>query len=233
MKIEIHNAEERGKSELGWLHSRFNFSFAEYYNPMRMGFGALRVINDDVIEPGKGFGMHPHRDMEIITFVTEGILEHKDSTGARGTIKSGEVQVMSAGTGVIHSEYNHSEEKSLRLFQIWILPRENGLKPRYEQKDFAFEKNELTEIVSGSKKTKSLYINQDAKISIGLFEKNKVLDYTIGKGNGCFVMVIEGSVLAENKKLERRDAIAISYAEGIEIIFKEKSQIMIIEVPMK
>ena len=233
MKKEIHHANERGESILDWLHAKFSFSFDSYFNPRRMGFGVLRVINDDIIAPGTGFGMHPHRDMEIITFVTEGALEHKDSILSKGVVKAGEVQAMSAGTGIIHSEYNHSNEKPVKSFQIWILPREKNLKPRYDQKDFTFNENKLTEVVNGMKKTEALYINQDAKISIGIFEREKVLDYKIREGNGCFVMIVEGRALVENEKLGKRDAITISEAEGFEVIFKEKSQIMVIEVPMK
>ncbi len=231
MKKELHKSTERGKSELGWLSSRFSFSFNGYYNPKRTGFGKLLVLNDDVIEPGKGFGMHPHKDMEIITIVTEGALEHKDNTGSIGVIGPGEVQVMSAGRGIIHSEYNHSNEEQVKLFQIWILPNKNGLKPRYGQKKFDFDKNQFTEVVSGNKNSKTLYINQEARISMGIFGKGKKIKYNLKKGNGVFVLIIEGSATVEGENLEKRDALEISEAESFEVIVREKSQIMVIEVP--
>jgi len=154
LDIKIHKSDERGRAEHGWLHTRFSFSFADYYNPDRMDFGALRVLNDDIIDAGKGFGSHPHDNMEIVSIVLEGELEHKDNMGNHGVIPAGDVQRMSAGSGVVHSEFNASKEKEVKLLQIWIQTKEQNIKPSYEQKSFAKtdKKNKLVRIVSGSKK---------------------------------------------------------------------------------
>src|SRR3989344_9226327 len=191
MRIEFHKAELRGKGDAGWLHSRFSFSFSDYYNPKRMGFGKLRVLNDDIIEPGQGFGAHSHANMEIITIVTEGELEHKDSTGVKEVIKTGEIQVMSAGKGIIHSEYNHSTQKQVKLFQIWIETKKKNLPPRHDKKTYQLPKNELTTVVSEIQKDNLLSINQNAKISLGKFEVEKKLEYAISENNGVFIFVIE------------------------------------------
>src|SRR3989344_3753779 len=176
MKIKIQHSSERGSTELGWLHSRHSFSFGNYYNPRRMNFGFLRVLNDDIVEPGKGFGMHFHDNMEIISIVLEGALEHKDSMGNHGVIKAGEVQRISAGTGISHSEFNHSYKEKVHFLQVWIEPKETSLRPNYEQKRFDLKNNKLTTIVSGSKNKNTTYINQDAYFLIGNFDKNKTIE---------------------------------------------------------
>ena len=230
MKKEIYRNNERGSSNLNWLKSKFSFSFANYYNPNKMGFGALRVLNDDIISPGKGFGDHPHDNMEIITIVTEGELEHKDNVGGKSVIKAGDVQVMSAGSGIVHSEFNHSKTKEVKLFQLWIESKKEDIEPRYDQKKFDIGKNNLTLVVSGEKSKNNLYIHQDAKILLGKFEKKEV-EYNFNKNNGVYVFVIDGSLIVNNEKLEERDAIGITKTNKIEIKTDSKSYFMVIEVP--
>lgn len=232
MQKEIHKAEDRGKSELGWLHSRFSFSFADYYNRKRMGFGKLRVLNDDIVEPGKGFGAHQHANMEIVTIVTEGELEHKDSTGVKEVIKERDVQVMSAGKGITHSEYNHSNHKQVKLFQIWIETKKQNINPRHDTKSYNLTKNKLIPVVSGTKEDGILFINQDAKIFLGNFENRQKIDYKISKSNGVFIFVIEGSAHVEGESLARRDGIAISDTTQIKLEAGNNSYIMAIEIPI-
>ncbi len=235
MKTIIHRSDSRGKSELGWLHSRFSFSFANYYNPENMGFGLLRVLNDDVVEPGTGFGTHPHDNMEIVTIILDGELEHKDSMGSGSVIRKGEVQVMSAGTGITHSEMNPSSNEKVNLFQLWIFPKERNIKPRYDQKEFPIEerKNKLETVASGFKTNGSLYIHQDAAITLGNVEKGKKLIYKNFKpGNGSYLLVINGKINLSGEELTTRDAIGVWEQDQFEISAEENSDFVIIEVPM-
>ncbi|MGA8264711.1 MAG: pirin family protein [Ignavibacteriaceae bacterium] len=235
MKTIIHRSDSRGKSEPGWLHSRFSFSFANYYNPENMGFGLLRVLNDDVVEPGTGFGTHPHDNMEIVTIILDGELEHKDSMGSGSVIRKGEVQVMSAGTGITHSEMNPSSDEKVNLFQLWIFPKERNIKPRYDQKEFSIEerKNKLETVASGFKTNGSLYIHQDAAITLGNVEKGKKLIYKNFKpGNGSYLLVINGKINLSGEELTTRDAIGVWEQDQFEISAEENSDFVIIEVPM-
>lgn len=232
MKKELHYAKDRGTGDHQWLKSKFSFSFADYYNPDRMGFGLLRVLNDDIIAPGHGFPSHPHRDMEIITVVTEGELAHADNTGKKTVMKPGDIQVMSAGSGIIHSEFNNSDSADVKLFQLWIQTKEHGIKPRHDEKTFEFKDNEFNLVVSGKKVDNTLYIHQDAKISLGKFNSEKTVSYELESGNGAFVFVIEGSVEVVDEKLGKRDAIGISETEKIELGINEDSYVMVVEVPM-
>jgi len=235
MKTVIYPKDSRGKSELGWLHSRFSFSFANYYNPENMGFGLLRVLNDDTVEPGTGFGTHPHDNMEIITIILDGALEHKDSMGTGSVIRNGEVQVMSAGIGITHSEMNPSQTDKVSLLQLWIFPRERNLKPRYDQKKYPIEerKNILKTVVSGFNTEDALYIHQDAAITLGHIEKGKELNYkNIKPGNGYYLFVISGKINLLDKELNERDAIGISGVEQFSIKAAEESRFVVIEVPM-
>jgi redox-sensitive bicupin YhaK (pirin superfamily) len=235
MKTIIHRSDSRSKSELGWLHSRFSFSFANYYNPENMGFGLLRVLNDDVVEPGTGFGTHPHDNMEIVTIILDGELEHKDSMGSGSVIRKGEVQVMSAGTGITHSEMNPSSNEKVNLFQLWIFPKERNIKPRYDQKEFPIEerKNKLETVASGFKTNGSLYIHQDAAITLGNVEKGKKLIYKNFKpGNGSYLLVINGKINLSGEELTTRDAIGVWEQDQFEISAEENSDFVIIEVPM-
>ncbi len=235
MQKIIHRSESRGKSELGWLHSRFSFSFANYYDPEKMGFGLLRVLNDDIVEPATGFGTHPHDNMEIITIILDGALEHKDSMGSGSVIEKGEVQVMSAGSGITHSEKNPSADEKVNLFQLWIFPKERNIEPRYDQKQFPFagRKNKLETVASGFKTNGSLYIHQDAAITLGNVEKGKKIIYKNFKpGNGSYLLVINGKINLSGEELKTRDAIGIWEQDEIEINALEDSDILIIEVPM-
>ena len=199
MKTELHPAKERGHASHDWLDTYHSFSFATYFNPAREQFGCLRVLNDDTVSGGTGFDLHPHNNMEIITIMLEGALEHRDSMGNTQVINQGEVQVMSAGTGIYHGEYNHSKTEQARLFQIWIFPREKGLKPRYDQKFFEENEiiNELTTLVTPDtdQQDNSLWIHQDAYISTIKLQEEHVYDYqTRIPGNGVFVIVTEGKI---------------------------------------
>jgi redox-sensitive bicupin YhaK (pirin superfamily) len=236
MKKIIHKSFERGKTELGWLHSLHSFSFGSYYDPDKMGFGLLRVLNDDTVEPGKGFGTHPHNNMEIISIVLNGALEHKDSMGGGSVIYKGDVQVMSAGTGVTHSEFNHSRTELVQFLQIWIIPNERGLKPRYDQKHFDLKnlKNKILTVVSGDKLDSKMFINQNAAISIGSLEKGKVLRYNnIYNENGIYLFVLEGSINLDNEYINERDAVGIYDTDGFNFNASSNTKFIIIEVPMK
>ena len=233
MKKEIHRSEQRGASDLGWLHSRFSFSFADYYNPKRKGFGTLLVMNDDIIEPSKGFGAHEHDNMEIISIPVYGELAHKDNTGVQEIVKEDEIQVMSAGSGIIHSEYNASKTKKANFFQIWIATKEGNIKPRHDKKSFKIEKNSLQTVVSGYKDANTLYIHQNAKITIGKYDKEKETTYKITKGNGVFIFVIEGTLNVEGDTIRKRDSIEISETNNITITTITDSHFMIIEVGTK
>lgn len=231
MKFLIHKAEDRGAGEHGWLSTRYSFSFANWYEPSRMGFGALRVINDDRIAGKNGFGAHAHTDMEIITIVLSGTLTHKDSMGNTGTIQAGEVQVMSAGTGVVHAEFNDADEE-LTLFQIWILPDRKGHEPRYAQRDFGNESKE-TLLVAPLGHEDALGIHQDAYITRLMLEAHEAHEYRIQKeGNGLYVLVVEGEIVVGGETLGKRDAIAFEDSETIGVKAASGAQLLLIEVPL-
>lgn len=235
MKKIIQREDERGVAEHGWLHSRFSFSFAEYYNPKKMGFGLLRVLNDDIIEAGEGFGTHPHNNMEIITIMLQGELEHKDSSGSGSVIRPGEIQVMSAGTGILHSEFNHSKSGLANLLQLWVLPKERNIKPRYDQKVFplAESKNSLIKIVSGKESKETLYIHQNAAITYGKLDKGKANKYEfVFKGNGAYFFVINGNIEIDGDIINHRDAAGISDVDDFEVTAMSDSEFVIIEVPL-
>lgn len=236
MKKIIHRATERGRGDYGWLTTRYSFSFADWFNPARMGFGKLRVINDDILLPETGFGEHSHRDMEIITIVTKGTVTHKDSMGSIGSVEEGEVQAMSAGTGVRHSEYNNSKTEPLELFQIWIETRARGIKPRYEQHSFKelINKQELLCIVSpdAAEINGSLTIAQDAFVSLMDLE-SKTYEYPLKESkNGIYIFVINGEIGVEGEMLGKRDAIGISEASTVTLEAINQTKLLMIEVPM-
>jgi hypothetical protein len=238
MKTELHPASERGHASHGWLDSYHSFSFATYFNPVREQFGCLRVLNDDTVSGGTGFDLHPHNNMEIISIILEGALEHRDSIGNIQVITPGEVQVMSAGTGIYHAEYNHSETTPVKFFQLWIFPREKGLKPRYDQKMFTDHKknNGLVTLVTPDtqQQAEALWIHQDAYISALDLDAGAVFTYNLKiKGNGVFVFITEGKISAEGNELGRRDAIGISETESIQLQAITASKIVFIEVPMR
>ncbi|MFD0752139.1 pirin family protein [Mucilaginibacter calamicampi] len=235
MKTVFYPANERGKSDHGWLKANFSFSFASYYDEDKIHFGALRVLNDDIIAGGMGFGTHPHDNMEIITIPLSGALEHKDSMGNIGVIHAGEVQVMSAGTGVRHSEYNHSKTESANTLQIWLFPRERNVEPRYDQKDFkaSFKQNQLTTLVSPDKDGSALWINQDATFSMGSFDGGRQINYTITRPeNGAYIFVLEGAVEINGQILNAKDAIGVSEAGSVVFDSRENTRLLIIDVPM-
>ena len=234
MKKTVYRSEDRGKANHGWLNTKFSFSFAEYYDPQKVNFGMLRVLNDDIIAPAMGFGTHPHNNMEIITIVLDGELEHRDSMGTGSVIHKNEVQVMSAGSGITHSEYNHSDSDSLNLLQLWIFPKENNIKPRYDQKLFLPDQrlNQLVTVVSGFNEEGSLYIHQNAEIKLGNFKKDQNLKYKLRANSGIYLFLINGRVEVLNESLFKRDAISIFDTDEIEIKISESSEFIIIEVPM-
>lgn len=232
MKVTRRDSDARGVGEAGWLHSRFSFSFADYYDPDRMGFGKLRVLNDDIIEGGSGFGMHPHANMEIITIVTRGTLAHKDSEGNGGIVTRGGVQVMSAGTGITHSEYNHDVDKQLELFQLWIETKQRGITPRYAQQSFVFPENTLVVVASGLLDAGALAIHQDARVSVGNFTQGNKTSYEIPKGSGVFALVIEGTFTIAGVERNRRDALEITDTELLSLECTSDGALMIVEVPL-
>jgi len=236
MKKILHPQNERGIGEFGWLHTRYSFSFNRWYNPEKLGFGLLRVLNDDTIEAGEGFGTHPHDNMEIVTIILDGEREHKDSMGNGSVIRKGEIQAMSAGTGIRHSEFNHSSDNSCSLFQLWIFPKEENISPRYGQMSFPWkeQRNKIITVASGDKSNDTIYIHQDAAISIGNLNTGSNSEYKVKwAGNGVFIFVIEGSIEAADEILERRDAVGIYETDSIFIKAHKDSSFLIIEVPMK
>ena len=235
MKKIFHISNSRGEADHGWLKAKHSFSFANYFNPERMQFGALRVLNDDIIAPGRGFGTHPHDNMEIITIPLEGSLEHKDSMENVGVIEKDEIQVMSAGTGISHSEYNKSIEKSLSLLQIWILPKEKNVIPRYDQKNRKELQimNSLYPIVTPNKSGTEMWIYQDAWLHMGDFNRSTSFEYKINKkGNGVYTFVIDGCAKISDKTLQKRDALGIWDIKNFNISVNKNSKLLLIEVPI-
>jgi redox-sensitive bicupin YhaK (pirin superfamily) len=229
----FHGANTRGTANHGWLISRHTFSFAGYYNPDRLNFGALRVLNDDIVKPGMGFGSHPHENMEIISIPISGSLAHKDSTGKEQEIRTGEVQIMSAGHGINHSEYNYSKDEDVNFLQIWILPKEKDIIPRYDQRDFSerMKSNELITVVSPVEE-QALWINQDAELSLGKIKAGTSFNHTLKfKDNGIYAFLIDGEVEINDKKLYRRDAVGLLEQKEIHMNFHQNSTILLIEIP--
>ncbi len=235
MQTVLHEASSRGYAEHGWLTTHHSFSFASYYDPERMGFGALRVLNDDTIAPGAGFGRHPHDNMEIITIPLSGSLKHEDSMGNSAVITTGEVQVMSAGTGVVHAEWNASEKDPLTLFQIWILSDKRGVEPRYDQKHFdpARYRNNFYQVV-GRIGESEIGIHQEAGIFLARFDAGKNTEYVLkNSGQGVYFLVIEGDATIAGTQLLSRDALGVWDTERIMITIKKDTQLLAIEVPMR
>ncbi|MCM2325380.1 MAG: pirin family protein [Candidatus Woesearchaeota archaeon] len=228
--IIITRADGRGITKADWLTSFHSFSFNRYHDPSRMGFGKLRVFNDDHIAAGKGFGEHSHDNMEIVTVILGGEAEHKDSSGGGGVLRPGDVQVMSAGSGITHSEFNHSDTKPLDLIQIWIETAEMDIEPRYDQMSFDLKEDTLTKVVSEGDEG-NLHICQDASIYIG--KKNKgIMDYRLKKGRGMFLFMIEGKVKIEGNILERRDSIEMKNIGTIKVEFINRCEFVLIDVPI-
>jgi redox-sensitive bicupin YhaK (pirin superfamily) len=237
MNKVLHIAQERGLVSFGWLDAKYSFSFGNYFNPDKMNFGALRVLNDDTIAPAMGFGKHPHKNMEIITIVQSGALKHEDSMGNKGIIEAGDIQVMSAGSGIEHSEVNASSQNSLTLFQLWIHSQRQDVTPRYEQKKIAplLTDNAFTTIVKPKQEAlkDDIWIHQQAYISIGNFSNETQTNYSMQQNqNGVYIMVIEGSIVVADQTLQHRDAIGLWNTQSVDISITKNSKVLIVEVPM-
>lgn len=235
MKTVLHTAQSRGHAFLGWLDSYHSFSFGQFHDSKRMHFGVLRVLNDDTVSGGRGFGFHPHDNMEIISIPLEGDLEHKDSMGSNTVIRSGDVQVMSAGTGIVHSEYNKNKDAPVKFLQIWIMPSKPNVKPRYQQITLGpIVVNELTQIVSPLPESAGVWVHQDAWIHWGNFNKNVSTSYQLKKpGNGVYVFILKGALEVNGKVLHPRDAYGMWDMEQFEIKVNDDSSFLIIDVPME
>ncbi len=235
MKTVLHRSTTRGFANHGWLESHHSFSFAEYRDPERMHFGALRVLNDDVIQGGKGFGMHPHDNMEIVSIALKGALEHKDSMGNNHVIRENDVQVMSAGTGLMHSEFNHHTDDKTEFLQIWVFPNKRGISPRYDQIALnpSNRKNQFEQIISPSKEGKGAWIQQDAWFSRSDMDEGKNMEYKFHKeGNGLYVFILEGDVTIFDQALNRRDGFGIWDVNSCLIHANTNAELLLMEVPM-
>lgn len=235
MKSILFKAEDRGSADYGWLKPNYYFSFAQYYDPQKIHFGLLRVLNDDFIEGGGKFHTHPHDNMEIVTIPFTGAVEHKDSTGGHGIIKAGDIQIMSAGSGVQHSEANASETDPLTLFQIWVFPKERNITPRYDQRTFdvAERNNKWQFVVSPIEEDKGLWINQDARFAMTNLSAGNTISYKNGfKGNGVFLVVINGSATVDGIELDKRDAIGIYDTDNFNVTASADAELLAIEIPM-
>jgi redox-sensitive bicupin YhaK (pirin superfamily) len=232
----LHKAATRGHADHGWLNAYHSFSFASWYNPDRVQFGVLRVLNDDTVAPGMGFGTHPHDNMEIITIPLEGDLAHKDSMGNTETIKTGDVQVMSAGTGVQHSEFNPNADKQTKLFQIWLFPKVRNVAPRYQQITLkvAEQKNNFAQILSPNADDEGVWIHQDAWFYLADFDKDFSKTYSLKKeGNGIYVFVISGNITVDGQELETRDGLGITDFDTLEIQATSNAKFLMMEIPME
>jgi redox-sensitive bicupin YhaK (pirin superfamily) len=236
MKKILYKAETRGHRYNGWLDTYNTFSFADYFNPERINFGALRVVNDDTIKGGEGFGSHLHNNMEIVSIPLCGALKHRDNLGHVNVINPGDIQVLSTGSGIIHSVYNADNEKPVSFFQIWVLPKEKNIAPKYEQKSFDFINscNRLVHLIAPNKENGCLYLNQDAWFSIGTFTKGKSFEYELRKkGNGLYAMVVEGKFELSGEILEYRDGIGVFETDKVKIeSLSDTSRILLIDVTM-
>lgn len=236
MNTILHKSGDRGYANHGWLEARHSFSFSSWQNPEKVHFGALRVLNDDRISGGMGFGKHPHDNMEIVTIPLEGGLKHADSTGGQGVIRKGEVQVMSAGSGIQHSEVNASHTDDAKLLQIWVFPKLRNITPRYDQRDFSatFQPDVFRTLVSPDAADDAMFINQDAWFSLGRFESDQDTHYTLRRaGNGVYAFLIEGEAEVAGQTLSRRDAVGVWNTETVNIRIKAGSELLLIDVPME
>ena len=235
MKTILHKADTRGHANHGWLNSYHTFSFANYHDPERMHFGLLRVLNDDTVAPGEGFGTHPHNNMEIISIPLEGDLEHRDSMGNVALIKQGDLQVMSAGTGITHSEYNKNSDREVKFLQIWVFPRIKGVQPRYDQISLSDirKENEFYQVLSPDKEDQGVWIHQDAWFHMGEFTRDVSTSYQLRKeGNGIYAFVLQGEVEIEEQHLASRDGLGIWDTKEIHVKAHADSSILLMEVPL-
>ncbi|MDB4958799.1 MAG: Pirin domain protein [Myxococcales bacterium] len=233
MEIQVRPGSERGRTDHGWLESSHTFSFADYYDPRHMGFRVLRVINEDFVAPGRGFGLHPHNDMEIVTYVLEGELAHQDSLGNGSIMRRGDVQRMSAGTGVTHSESNPSRAERLHLLQIWIMPDKPGYEPSYDQKSFSLEERQgtLRLIVSHDGRDRSVSINQDATISSALLTKGDRVEHTIDPNRYAWIQVARGAIDLEGRRLAAGDGAAARGPGTLPIIATRDAEVLVFDLP--
>jgi redox-sensitive bicupin YhaK (pirin superfamily) len=232
----LHKADTRGDANHGWLHSRHSFSFADYYDPERVHFGVLRVLNDDIVEAGMGFGTHPHDNMEIISIPLEGDLEHKDSMGTVSVIKHGDIQVMSAGSGITHSEYNKNRDQQVKFLQIWVIPNKRNVKPRYDQitLKIADRHNKFQQILSPNPDDEGVWIYQNAWFHLAHFDKGFGADYEIkARGNGVYVFVLSGNIAIDDQKLNARDGFGIWDVDRFSVNADSEAEFLLMEVPMK
>lgn len=235
MNTVFHKANTRGHANHGWLDSNHTFSFSNYHNPERMHFGVLRVLNDDRVAAGKGFGTHPHDNMEIVSIPLEGDLEHKDSMGNTAVIKQGEIQVMSAGTGIFHSEYNKSKDQEVKFLQIWLFPNQKQVEPRYDQISITdiITKNKFSQILSPNQTDQGVWVHQNAWFSMGEFTETTTSTYELhSKDNGVYAFMIEGNAHIEGQKMELRDGFGIWNKDAISVTAEKGSKILLMEVPM-
>ena len=235
MKTELHKANTRGHANHGWLDSWHTFSFAGYHDPNRLHFGLLRVLNDDRVKGGMGFGQHPHDNMEIVSIPLKGSLEHRDNTGGHGIIRSGEVQIMSAGSGIAHSEKNASQTEEVNFLQIWIFPKERNILPRYDQKIFkAVDRvNKIQTVVSPDKEDNALWINQDAWIHFSNLRKGISIEYKIKSvANGVYVFVLEGDVTIQDQALNKRDGFGVWEQDRLALSADSDAEVLLMDIPM-
>jgi len=236
MNTVLHKADTRGDADHGWLHSKHTFSFANYYNPERMNFGVLRVLNDDTVSESRGFGAHPHRNMEIVSIPLEGDLKHQDNMGNATLIKAGDIQVMSAGTGVMHSEYNNNPDKPVKFLQIWIMPNKQGVAPRYDQitLDTADRKNKLQQVLSPNVDDAGVWIHQNAWFNMTQLDKGKELQYPLNdaENNGVYAFVLKGDATVNGQTLHERDGFGIWDVANLDIKADTDTEILLMEVPM-
>ncbi len=236
MKTQLYKATDRGHSDFGWLKANYSFSFANYYNPSNIHFGALRVLNDDYIDPAMGFSTHPHENMEIITIPLAGSLKHRDSKGHEGVIRAGDVQVMSAGSGIEHSEFNGEMKAVTNVLQLWIFPKEKNVTPRYDEKQFAIheQNNHRTLVVSDDGRDGSLWVHQRAYLSLMKFDAGKTEKYRLyHPENGVYQFNIEGKLIVDGVEVAKRDALGISETEEFDLEFTEDAYTLLVEVPMR
>ncbi|HEX2013952.1 MAG TPA: pirin family protein [Nitrososphaera sp.] len=235
--IKIIRSNEHYHNEQDWLSTNWHFSFDHYHDPQNMNFGPLRVFNDDIIKPGTGFGYHPHRDMEIITYVIDGQLEHRDNQGNQGVIQPGEIQRMTAGSGILHSEYNHSKEKPLRLLQMWIFANKRDLKPSWEQRQFAKRErmNRLLPVIVPENATngQALHIHQDASIYISSLSEGGNVEHELAPGRKAYLFVIDGKVLLNGSTLETRDVARIEKEETLSLQAEKPTELILLDLPEK
>lgn len=235
MNTIFHKADTRGHANHGWLDSHHTFSFANYYNPDRVHFGALRVLNDDQVAGGKGFGTHPHDNMEIISLPLSGDLEHQDSMGNKAVIKEGDIQVMSAGTGIYHSEYNKNTDKEVQFLQIWVIPNEKSVAPRYDQISIAqiSTPNQFNQILSPNVEDQGVWVHQDAWFNIGNFDEDTSTSYSLhNNGNGVYAFILEGNATINGQELNKRDGYGVWNTDQIDIKTEKGTRILLMEVPM-